>query len=454
MDIFNSVIQTADKSAFDELFNDINPALSDRQASYESSRCYYCYDAPCVKACPSDINIPSFISSIHTGDLEGAAESIYSENILGGSCSRVCPTEILCEQACVRNKEEECAPVLIGLLQRYATDNAKFVDHPFNRLAATGKKVAVVGAGPAGLSCAHRLALLGNEVEIFEAQSKAGGLNEYGIAKYKLTDNFAQKEIDFILGIGGITLHTNTALGKDISLRKLTEKFDAVFLGIGLQGTRSLGVTGEIKEGIYNAVDFIKELRQADSIDELLVPQKSAVVIGAGNTAIDMACQLKRLGTEEVTLVYRRGTEHMSATGHEQQIAKEHEVRIKTWSRPEDIKFDEQGKVCAMLFQKSTLENGQLIDLDEQFEVPCEAVFKAVGQTLLYPEEESLLPECAGSKFSTNQAFKTNIDKVYAGGDCTNIGEDLTVEAVQQGKLAAIAIHKSLIQQTPNTEGK
>jgi glutamate synthase (NADPH/NADH) small chain len=444
MNTYTSVLGATQESPLNELFSDINPALTERQASFESSRCYYCYDAPCIKACPSDINIPSFIASIHSDDIEGAAKTIYEENILGGSCARVCPTEILCEQSCVRNKEEECAPVLIGLLQRHATDNAKFTDHPVSRSASTGKTIAVVGGGPAGLSCAHRLAMLGNDVEIFEAEAKAGGLNEYGIAKYKLTDNFAQKEVDFILSIGGIKLNTNTALGRDIQLNELTEKFDAVFLSIGLQGTRDLGLDNENQTGIYNAVDFIKELRQAEAIEELATPKNSAVVIGAGNTAIDIACQLKRLGTEEVTLVYRRGSEHMSATKHEQQIAKDHEVRIKTWSRPEEIKFNNQGAVSGMVFQKTTLSEGKLVDVDEQFEVPCEAIFKAVGQTLTYPESETLLPKTIGSKLFTKDNFQTNLENVFAGGDCTGVGEDLTVEAVQQGKLAAIAINEQL----------
>ena len=443
MNIQNKVADATQVNVLDEMFSDIKPALTERQASYESSRCYYCYDAPCVKACPSDINIPSFIASIHNGDLEGAAETIYSENILGGSCSRVCPTEILCEQSCVRNKEAECSPVLIGLLQRHATDNAQFSDHPFKRAPSTGKKIAVVGAGPAGLSCAHRLAVLGHDVDIFEAQSKAGGLNEYGIAKYKLTDNFAQKEIDFILEVGGITLHTNQALGKEISLEELTAEFDAVFLGIGLQGVRDLGIENEDKPGIYNAVDFIRQLRQAETPDQLDVPQKSAVVIGAGNTAIDMACQLKRLGTEEVTLVYRRGTEDMSATKHEQQIAKDHEVRIKTWSRPEALVFNDTDTLVGIRFRKTESVDGKLVDTDEQFEIPCEAVFKAVGQTLTYPVGEQTTP-ASDSKINTAENFKTSIDKVYAGGDCTGIGEDLTVEAVQQGKLAAIAIDEQL----------
>lgn len=430
--------------ALNQMFKDINPALSARQAGIESSRCYYCYDAPCVKACPSKINIPSFIASIHSDDLTGAAKTIYEENIMGGSCARVCPTEILCEQACVRNKEEEHSPVKIGLLQRYATDHADIEGHPFERAAATGKKIAVVGAGPAGLSCAHRLSLLGNDVEVFEAQSKAGGLNEYGIAKYKLTENFAQKEVDFILSVGGITIHYDTALGKDISLEQLKEQFDAVFLSIGLQDTSSLYLDNEDHCNVINAVDYIKTLRQATDLTELDVPKDSAVVIGAGNTAIDIACQLKRLGTEEVTLVYRRGEAQMSATEHEQQIAKNHEVRIKTWSQPEEIKLDDDGQLAAISFRKTYTEDGKLKTTDEVFDVPCSAIFKAVGQKMAYPDAEQLIPTISEGKIATFHHQLTSIEGVFAGGDCTGVGQDLTVEAVQQGKLAALAIHQSL----------
>ncbi|WP_236546727.1 NAD(P)-dependent oxidoreductase [Psychromonas sp. L1A2] len=444
MNMDNSVNYSQQQLALNQMFKDINPALSARQAGIESSRCYYCYDAPCIKACPSKINIPSFIASIHADDLTGAAKTIYKENIMGGSCARVCPTEILCEQACVRNKEEEKAPVRIGLLQRHATDNAEFEGHPFERAASTGKKIAVVGAGPAGLSCAHRLSLLGNDVEVFEAEDKAGGLNEYGIAKYKLTENFAQKEVDFILSIGGITVHYETALGKDITLDKLKEDFDAVFLSIGLQDTSSLYLDNEDNEMVINSVDYIKELRQATDLEQLTVPKDSAVVIGAGNTAIDIACQLKRLGTEEVTLVYRRGEEQMSATKHEQQIAKNHQVRIKTWSQPESIDVDDYGKVTGMSFRKTYLEDGKLKGGDVQFDIACSAIFKAVGQKMAYPDAEQLIPTISNGKIATFHNQLTSIDGVFAGGDCTGVGQDLTVEAVQQGKLAAIAINEQL----------
>ncbi|NQD95716.1 NAD(P)-binding protein, partial [Pseudomonas sp. CrR25] len=218
----------AEAAELADRFGDLAPPLNARQAALESARCLYCYDAPCVNACPSEIDIPSFIRNIQQENVQGAAQTILSANILGGSCARVCPTEVLCQQACVRNNARECAPVLIGLLQRYAIDNAQFAEHPFQRAPATGKRIAVIGAGPAGLSCAHRLAMRGHEVVVFEAREKAGGLNEYGIAAYKLVDDFAQREVAFLLQIGGIEIRHGQRLGVDLSLGLLRQQFDSV----------------------------------------------------------------------------------------------------------------------------------------------------------------------------------------------------------------------------------
>lgn len=428
-------------------FTDLAPPLSARQAELESSRCLYCYDAPCVNACPSDIDIPSFIRNIQQENVQGAAQKILSANILGGSCARVCPTEVLCQQACVRNNAQECAPVLIGLLQRYAIDNAQFNEYPFTRATSTGKRIAVVGAGPAGLACAHRLALHGHEVVIFEAREKSGGLNEYGIAKYKLVDDFAQREVDFVLQIGGIEVRHGQRLGDNLSLSDLHQQFDSVFLAIGLAASRQLGLAHEEAPGVLAATEYIRELRQSDDLTQLPLAER-CIVLGAGNTAIDMAVQMARLGAREVNLVYRRGQEDMGATGHEQDIAKANQVRLMTWAQPDEVLLDDQGQVRGMRFARTRLADGRLVKTGETFELAADAVFKAIGQTfdeatLSDPLAHSL--QRTGDRITVDEHLRTSIPGVYAGGDCTSLGQDLTVQAVQHGKLAAQAIHAQLM---------
>jgi dihydropyrimidine dehydrogenase (NAD+) subunit PreT len=441
-------LQTAKASnaALAEQFTDLAPALTARQAAIESSRCLYCYDAPCTRICPSEIDVASFIRNIHDKNINGAAAGILKQNILGGSCSRVCPTEILCEDACVRNHDAEGQPVKIGLLQRYALDHANFKDHPFERAASTGKTIAVVGAGPAGLACAHRLAMLGNDVVVFEAKEKAGGLNEYGIAKYKLTDDFAQKEVAFLLEIGGITIRHGQVLGGNLRLADLHAQYDAVFLGLGLNASRNLGLTGEDAPGLMPAVDYIAALRQASDLHAMPVP-KRAIVIGAGNTAIDMAVQIQRMGAEEVTLVYRRGFESMTATHHEQDIAKANQVRMRTWAAPKDVLLDDAGRVSGMRFETTVMKDGRPVGTGETFEIAADAVFKAIGQSM---DPSGLSDAMAstitreGDKIQVDGHFRTKLAGIYAGGDCVAPGQDLTVQAVQHGKLAAHAIHNDI----------
>lgn len=435
---------TASNGELAEHFTDLAPALSARQAAIESARCLYCYDAPCSRICPSEIDVASFIRNIHEKNVNGAAAGILRQNILGGSCARVCPTEILCESACVRNADAE-GPVKIGLLQRYAVDNMRFASHPFTRAAWTGKTIAVVGAGPAGLSCAHRLAMLGNDVVVFEAHEKAGGLNEYGIAKYKLTDDFAQKEVEFLLAIGGIEIRCGQTLGVELQLKDLHAHYDAVFLALGLGASRRLGLTGEDAPGLLAAVDYIAALRQADDLSKLPVPAR-AIVIGAGNTAIDMAVQIRRLGAQEVTLVYRRGFDAMSATGHEQEIAKANQVRMRTWAQPQQVLLDAAGRVAGMRFEQTRVENGRLAGTGAVFEIAAEAIFTAIGQgidadSLHDPMARMLQRE--GDKIAVDSHFRTMLPGIYAGGDCVG-GQDLTVQAVQHGKLAAQAIHQDI----------
>jgi glutamate synthase (NADPH/NADH) small chain len=428
-------------------FADIKPPLDRKKALIESSRCYFCHDAPCVEACPTAIDIPNFIRMIKTGNALGAGQKILEQNILGGMCARVCPTEVLCEQACVRNHSED-KPVRIGMLQRYATDQSMAAGRqPFARGARTGKRVAIVGAGPAGLSCAHRLAVLGHEATIFEARPRPGGLNEYGIAAYKTVDDFAQAEIAFVTAIGGIEIKHGKALGRDVSLAKLRNEFDAVFLGIGLGGVNALGQEGEGEfSGVLDAVDYIAKLRQAPDKGALSVGRR-IVVIGGGNTAIDVAIQTRRLGAEEVTLVYRRGPEHMSATWHEQEFAQVNGVKIRHWAKPRRL-VGRGGAVREVEFERTRLDdNGRLEGTGETYAIPCDMVFKAIGQKLvtdpLNGEAREAL-EIAGGKIVVDEDMKTSLAGVWAGGDCVASGADLTVQGVEDGKIAAHAIDRAL----------
>jgi glutamate synthase (NADPH/NADH) small chain len=334
---------------------------------------------------------------------------------------------VLCEEACVRNTHEE-KPVEIGLLQRYATDPI-FEDNVqlFERSPASGKKIAVVGGGPAGLSCAHRLAMLGHDAVIFNRDSKPGGLNEYGIAAYKTIDNFAQAEVDYILSIGGIEIRNNCALGADIRFEELLADFDAVFIGIGLAESNHLGIEGEDLDGVINAIEYIAELRQAEDKSELPVG-RNVVVIGGGMTAIDVAVQSKRLGAETVHMVYRRGPEQMSASVFEQALAQTSNVTIHHWASPKRILGDDH--VTGVEFHHESS--------DDRINLDADIVFKAIGQNMDSNGLESLATE--SGRFVVDIHQKTSLDKVWAGGDCVVGGDDLTVSAVQHGKIAAISI--------------
>jgi glutamate synthase (NADPH/NADH) small chain len=420
-------------------FADIKPPLDKKRAVVDSARCFFCHDAPCVEACPTGIDIPNFIRMISTGNVKGAAVEILQENIFGGMCARVCPTEVLCERACVRNTSED-RPVDIGLLQRYAVDQLiEAGEQPFQRAAKTGRKVAVVGAGPGGLSCAHRLAMLGHEVTVFEARPKSGGLNEYGIAAYKTVDDFAQREVEFVLSIGGITIQNGKKLGTDIQLENLARDHDAVFLAIGLGGVNELGLPDERKlGGIIDAVAYIEELRQAPNKTHLPVG-RNVVVVGGGNTAIDAAIQTKKLGAENVTMVYRRGPYHMSATQHEQEFAQISGVKIKHWTRP--VRLIAQGpSIAGIELEYTRLDaSGKLEGTGEKFTLECDQLFKAIGQTLTLPAG----PKTEKGKIVVDANFRTGMKKVWAGGDCVATGTDLTVQSVQDGKLAAHAIDRA-----------
>jgi len=424
---------------------DMHPPLTPSEAVIDADRCYFCYDAPCTTACPTGIDIPGFIQKIRSGNLEGSAHTILRENIMGGMCARVCPTEVLCEEACVRNTHED-RPVRIGMLQRYATDPIFENNTPlFERAPATGRKVAIVGGGPAGLSCAHRLAMLGHSATIFEPMDKLGGLNEYGIAAYKTVDDFAAREVQYILGIGGIEVRTGTGLGKDVSLGELRKNYDAVFLGFGLAGVNGLGLDGEQVEGVANAVDYIAALRQAPVRSSLPVGRR-VVVIGGGMTAIDIAVQSKALGAEEVTMVYRRGQEHMNASRYEQEFAQTRGVGVRTWSAPRTLHVSD-GHVCGVQFETMRAgKDGKLEGTGQTYVLDADVVFKAIGQKLLAdPLASSMeIVELKDGRIVCDDERMTSLPGVWAGGDCVFGGEDLTVSAVQDGKVAAISIDRFL----------
>ena len=433
-------------------FDDLHKPLNALQAVGAADHCIYCYDAPCIQACPTSIDIPTFIHQIRTDNVLGAARTILSENIMGGTCARACPTEVLCEQACVYNHGDE-DPVEIGLLQRYAVDHLMQTGgaHPFERDTETGKRIAVVGAGPAGLSCAHRASMLGHTVTVFEAKPKPGGLNEYGLAAYKMVDDFAQKEVDFLLGIGGIEIKYNQTLGENLSLQDLLEKFDAVFLSVGLGGTNKLGLDRESTGGVIDAIDFIETLRQTDNKAHLPIGS-DIIVIGGGNTAVDAAVQAKKLGARMVTLVYRRGEDAMSATPYEVELARKNGVMVELWAKPAAIggpaTNNDEDRVTSMTFERTKMLNGKLAGTGETFDIKADTVMKAIGQQLDIAPLKGF--EIAGGKIAITAAFATNISGVFAGGDCIDTGEDLTVQAVEDGKRAAHAINEYLTSEGPH----
>ena len=438
-------------------YSDLNEPLNSMQAVAESARCLFCFDAPCTEACPTGIDIPGFIRKIASGNTHGAAVTILNENIMGGTCANVCPVEELCEQVCVRNTAED-NPVVIGLLQRHATDHL-FASgrQPFQRAAETGKHIAVVGSGPAGLSCAHRLAMFGHTVTVFEARAKAGGLNEYGLAAYKMLDERAAKEVRFILEIGGINIETGKKLGVDFTLKELRDQFDAVFIGIGHNAINRLQMSDEDVEGVHNAVDFIAQIRQNDL--STLPIGRNVVVVGGGNTAIDIAVQVKKLGAEIVTLVYRRGMDDMSATEFEQQVAQINGVLIRCHAQPHLIHVQD-GHLSSVEFEYTQVDDkGRLAGTGETFTLPADQLFKAIGQSLdasplcvsdldakagqINGMEVLQMPSIKNGRIKVSGDQRTSLPDVWAGGDCTE-GNDLTVVAVQQGKVAAHSIDEYL----------
>ena len=424
-------------------FADLHPLLTPHEARVEAERCYFCFDPPCQQACPTAIDIPLFIRQIAAGNRSGAATTIFDSNIMGGMCARVCPTETLCEEACVR-EAAEAKPVVIGKLQRYATDPTIATGKsPYARGAPTGKRAAIVGAGPAGLACAHELSLAGVDSTIFEPRDKGGGLNEYGIAAYKTVDDFAAREVDFILSIGGIEIRRGQALGRDVKLEDLRRDYDAVFIGAGLGATNKLGLEREAElENVMDAVDYIARLRQARDLSTLPVGRR-VVVIGGGMTAIDAAVQSKKLGAETVTMVYRRGPEQMKASAYERELALTNGVTIRYWARP--VELEGRGDTLSgVVFESGNGGDGASAPAGSVFRLDADMLFLAIGQRGA-PEAFGGAPiDVKDGRIIVDAGRRTTLEGVWAGGDCIYGGKDLTVSAVEDGKQAARSIDAAL----------
>jgi len=417
-------------------FADIAPPLTPDAALVESSKCLFCYDAPCTHACPTHIDVPAFIKKISTGNLRGSARVILDANPMGHSCARACPVEVLCEGACVLNDRDE-EPIKIALLQRYATDHVLETGIKlFEPGPPNGKRVAVIGAGPAGLSCAQDLRRLGYAVTIFEAREMVGGLNTYAIAEYKMRVPTALAEAQAILDLG-VDLRTGVMVGRDVPFDELEREYDAIFVGVGLGGTRRLGIPGEELAGVEDALTFIEQLRTRPYVQTPV--GRRVVVVGAGNTAIDAGTQARRLGAERVTIVYRRGEEEMPAYDYEYELAKKDACEFRFQTVPRRILGN--GAVTGIECMRSELgppdESGRRtarVLPDTVHVIECDMVLKAIGQL---PRED--FAAAAGLTLEAGRIRSTKL-KVFVGGDAANGGAEI-VNAAAEGKRAAADIH-------------
>lgn len=430
-------------SEYAENFSDIHPPFETADAALvEANRCIFCYDAPCTKSCPTGIDVPKFIKQITTDNIRGSAKTIFSSNIFGGGCARVCPVEKLCEGACVYNLMHE-EPIAIAKLQRYSTEPAISSKWKlFDRAASVNKTVAVVGAGPAGLSCAHTLARYGVDVTVFEKEEKGGGLMTYGIAAYKVTPEFCEAETDFILSVGGISVNYGVELGRDFSLQELQQKYDAVFLGMGVGVARPLLIPGEELTGVVDALSFIYQIRE-EGFSSVAVGDK-VVVIGMGMTAIDAATQAKRLGASDVTLAYRRSVDEMPCTQAELDIAMLDGCRVEWLAAPIEI-IGVEGKVNRIVLSRMTLGEPDAsgrkspVDTGETLTLEADMVIKAAGQMPFTDMISASGLDHNFGKIRVQNSTLTNLSGVFAGGDAVNGGKEV-VDAVQAGKFAAAEI--------------
>ena len=424
---------------------DIEPKYTPQEAKLEADRCLYCFDAPCIMACPTGIDIPGFIKKISTNNLTGSARVILESNILGASCARVCPTTVLCEGACVLLDRDE-KPIKIGRLQRYATDHVleKNINVFKNKPRPNGKKVALIGGGPASLGCAAELSQLGYQATIFEKKPEAGGLNTYGIAYYKLRPEVSLQEVNLVKSLG-VEIRTGVEVGKDITMDKLLAEFDAVFLGVGLGHTHRLDVPGEDKQGVVEALEFIEWIH-TKPLHQVPVGERVAV-IGCGNTAIDAVTQAKRLGAKEAVIIYRRGEEDMPAYEYEYEIAKKDGCGFMFHTAPVEVIGNGAVKALKLVRTKNNAQGKAEIVPGTEFEEPFDMVIKALGQEKQVAMLKKLAPglalDKAGRIECDPKTGQTNVEKIFTGGDARNGGREV-VNAVAEGKKAARGIHQWL----------
>jgi dihydropyrimidine dehydrogenase (NAD+) subunit PreT len=427
------------------------PPLTENAAAVESDRCLFCYDAPCTHACPTHIDIPGFIKRISTGNLRGSAQVIYASNLLGATCARVCPVQELCEGACVLGADHK--PIAIGRLQRHAMDYAR--DHhmaPKMTAEPTGRRVAVIGAGPAGLSCAGELVRQGHSATIFEKRPLGGGLSTYGIIGLREPMEIALEEVRMIQGLG-VEILGERELGVNLDFADLQREFDAVVLSIGLGKTPGLGIEGE--DAIIDGLEFIEASKTAP---EQMVIGRSVLVIGAGNTAIDCATIARRLGTGRVTMVYRRSEREMTCYDHEYRFAREEGIEFRFLAQPSRVVLDGDqpvGLECLRVELGAADRSGRpapTLVQGSEFVLEADQIIKAVGQQK--PPVAVLLGlRTAGGFISVDSEFETSLAGVYAVGDgIRSQGSASTVMAVQDGKLAASAIGRKLKAEPATTE--